>query len=216
MIWNRRQAIGCLLLTFGSLFIAFSASAIVNSYEEAAWPAVVRLERRGEAIVATLGREFSEATPSGRRSGTVSSMSPYPSIELIRGLDGRWRREGVKDLNAIIGPLKHEPRIAERLNQVQRFVKELNRAVLAFLGEEAPTGESFGGETRVGRQTPEQDGYLWFGLTFYNGEGTWGLGGLGRLGQTGVPEFRWPKELLKYSVPGGRVGRKVPVGRDRD
>jgi hypothetical protein len=161
---------------------ASTAHAEVVCYSEAYYSPVLRLTRTEIGLEAVLGGRAVDRTVEPRRTPVLTYTSARgwevgPSFNCDPD-------HGCAEPAATVQP--PAPRIALSKAEAVRLRPALRRA------------ESI--EQRIGAMT-EHDGFVWFGIAFYEGEGVNGVGGVGRYDpRTGETIVRRPPLIRDSSV----------------
>lgn len=187
LIWpERMRALGLFFLIFT---IAASTPAYGASfcYDVSQFPVVVRIKDEGHQI-----RVFPSAVVVGNQ---------YLSSTLIYSESTGWRRgEQISCPNADCDdtPLKHPGLSGETVTDCQAIgfpVEQVRKDA-----EKHTPLRGFQLEQNT-ISCIQQDKKVWFGISYYSGEGIGGIGGIGRYDtNTGKLEVRRPKLLRKTSV----------------
>lgn len=172
-----------LLIASTLLFLASSSWAAFVCYEEKFYPSVVKLEKTDSGIQAFLGGKFFNED-QGR---------PVERLSMKFTNKGGWQREQPLRCpeNSDCLP-KQEPK-AHDIPPITLSKKEAVALVPRLKDAEHI-------DQRVSDWT-EQDGITWFGISFYSGEGSDGVGGIGRFDPTlNKTVIRRPKAILDSSI----------------
>jgi hypothetical protein len=172
-------------IALASTFI-FSASlswAGSICYEERLYPSVVKLEKTGAGIQVFLGGKFF--------NGKLGQ--PAERIAIIFTNKGVWQR----------GQSLHCPANSECLPTKETKAPDIPPIALSKQGAIALVPQLKDAEEieQTVSDWTEQGGNIWFGISFYSGEGVSGIGGIGRfdplLHKTVI---RRPKAILNSSI----------------
>lgn len=164
-----------------------TAMAAFVCYQVDKYPAVFELALSRGHLVATLG-----AKPGDRGQPDMQI-----NRVLVEGDDGSWKTSAQLCTDS---DCRYPDRIratcavgvpAPTLTKGE--MQRLSPEMAGYLDDDSP-------DQKVGA-CAEQDGVVWFGITFYCGEGACGLGGIGRYDtKTHTLAVRRPKALLGASV----------------
>jgi hypothetical protein len=158
-----------------------NALAAFGCYDTDLYPVVFRLTEDHDHLQAALGPK--------------PGQPPQPDMQInqraVQDGNGGWRLQdqlcssgGCRDLAAV------DTACARNVPMPTLSFEELKKLSPKIAGYMEKLGACV-----------ERDGIVWFGITFYCGEGSCGLGGIGRYDtRTGKLEVRRPKPLLEGSV----------------
>jgi len=155
---------------------AVAASAATTCYDESLYPAVFRLERSPKGLRAVVNDPGHDS----------ESRSEFPALDYSPA-DG-WQPAG--------SALPYDSGAYEKKSPVPEIV--LSRREAITLRPHLVNADVF--EQETGAWT-EHDGSIWFGISFYEGEGVDGVGGVGRYdATTHTTEIRRPELLIDSSI----------------
>ncbi len=151
-----REALVAILLLAPS-----AARAVVTCYDESRYPSVIRLDRTDSGLRAFVGVEGDGTQPQSKRSVVLYSESRgWQAADFMCSgwSDCNWNRErgafpGPAITLSLADAIKLEPKLARCWESADGY---------------APCDEI---EQAIGAWT-EHDGAVWFGISFYDGEGT--------------------------------------------
>lgn len=172
-----------LLIASTLLFLASSSWAAFVCYEEKFYPSVVKLEKTDSGIQAFLGGKFFNEDQGG----------PAERLSMKFANKGGWQRE-----QPLRCPENSDclPKKESRGHGIPPITLSKKEAVA--LVPRLKDAEDI--DQRVSDWT-EQDGITWFGISFYSGEGSDGVGGIGRFDPTlNKTVIRRPKAILDSSI----------------
>jgi hypothetical protein len=177
------KAAGRPLAVVALAFLASSpAQAEVACYDEAHYPAVMRLEQTAAGLRAVLG---------GKIAGSKAWPKELPTVR--RSTDGGWQRDSPFACEQSGDYCGERP--APETSPVPPVSLSAREALA--MRPDMYVGQI---EQNVGAWT-EHDGAVWFGLRFYEGEGSSGVGGIGRYDRkTGAVVVRRPPVLRDSSI----------------
>lgn len=164
------------------VLFASPAKAPFTCYDETALPAVSRLERRGDGLYVLLG-------PKWWRGGWDDARAPALSYDPREG----WALAGEAPVRRVGEP----PACASQLPLISLSVEQaiLLRPHVGNVPEDVRRIDQ-----RIGACQRTGD-VIWFGIAFYDGEGSEGVGGVGRYDlETKQLEIHRPGELRDASV----------------
>lgn len=192
----------CWITLFSGLGVAGTALAATGCYNLDMYPAVYGLTDSDGKIAGTL-----------RRFDKPGWMMPYSNLQVIRQRDGTWTLEipdGVAEQYSVYPEISEQchaavPTPVLTLKEMQVLSPKWAQGI----DPQDPTGV----EQKVG-DCVEQNGIIWFGITYYCGEGQCGLGGIGRYDtKSGKIEIRRPTMLLNVETsPLAIDGNDIWVG----
>lgn len=165
------------------LFLASPTWAASVCYDEKYYPAVGGLEKTATGVRAYLGGKFSQADRSHPKERPVLTYSegadwkqdkPFPCGE------NSWclpkKQQGKPNIPPITLSKDEAVALTPRLQEAKAIAQDVSAWT-------------------------EHNGAVWFGISFYAGEGTDGVGGIGRYDpKTGQTVIRRPKALLGSSI----------------
>ena len=187
----RLAAVTLVLVT--GLGTASAASAAFSCYSQDKYPAAFGLSEVDGQLQVQLGPDRSQVLQSDRSSSHVAS----------RASDGTWQTRSQPcsadacrmQIPAISSCKLDVPEPVLSLEQMQKLAPEM----ASYVGGGEDGGDGSVSQT-VGACVQQGD-IIWFGVTFYCGEGSCGIGGIGRYdSKTHQLEVRRPKLLLSGSV----------------
>lgn len=163
--------------------MAIPAHAVTTCYDESAFPSVFQLERTGEGLRLLLGPKWWKGSED--RPRTAQSLVYEPSRGWRLGDESpiAWEPKP-PECAALIPPI---PLSVEEAILLRPHVGEVPRDMLEL-------SQEIGACQQVGD-------VVWFGIAFYDGEGSEGVGGVGHYNlKTKALEVRRPQELRDASV----------------
>lgn len=182
-----------------------SAFAAFGCYDPSLYPAVYGLSAAPGGVQALLGQAADEPREPGMRIKHYAELSS----------DGAWN---IRSQLCTVGPCDNGPYsgqgCARAIPVPDLPVAELKKIapeVLSQMDDESDEDSDSGNNSANGDTPPdlkqqagscvESDGAVWFGLSYYCGEGTCGMGGVGRYDErTGKVEMRYPSRFVDYSI----------------
>jgi hypothetical protein len=190
-----------LLAGLGSTGTAFAA---FGCYDPGLYPSVYGLSATPGGLQALLGQTPGESHEPGMRIQRYAVLSS----------DGTW---GLRLQLCTIGPCDNGPfsgqGCARGISVPDLPGAELKKIAPEMLNQmDDESGEDSDSGNNAANGTPpdlkpqagscvESTGAIWFGLSFYCGEGTCGVGGIGRYDeQTGKVEMRYPSPFVDFSI----------------
>lgn len=181
----KRTGLGLTLIA--GLAASTAASAAFVCYQVDKYPAVFDLALSRGHLTATLMLKPEDQSQSDMQINQV----------LVEGADGTWKAStqlctdaGCRYPDRIRATCAFDvPKPVLTKTEMQRLAPKM--------AEDLDDGDP---DQNVGA-CAEQDGIVWFGITFYCGEGACGIGGIGRYDtKTHILEVRHPKAILGTSV----------------
>jgi len=151
-------------------------------YDEALYPSVVRLDQTPTGLRALLGGKAGDHTVPSRR---------LPALKYAEA--GGWTLDGPFECKEPNGCDRRSTRPGSPAPAIA-----LSKPEAVALRPELKHAEEIAQE--IGAWT-EHSGTIWFGISFYDGEGTSGVGGIGRHDpKTGVTIVRRPNVIRDSSI----------------
>src|SRR5262245_29140143 len=184
--WRARGGLmGAFVAAAALLIPPGTALGATVCYDESPFPAVVHLERRGSGLRAALGPKWWPAGSRGADPERVPTLSYDPSHGWKIAEHEPLPRSGDPPPCAAL-----VPRIPLTTEEAISLRPHIEAVPLDLLSLE----QSIGACHQVGD-------VIWFGISFYDGEGSEGVGGVGRYDlATKRLEVRRPEELRDASV----------------
>ena len=154
-----------------------------------AFPDVSELQVEDGRLVAILGSHFSRPTKTVR-NGEPTTITEHPRLSMSAG--GQWEIDGYGD----------RPRMWYEVEKACIDAPSDPEAAWKSIHRETPMRNAQGDWFNQSVPSCAGDGdVLWGGITFYNAEGGWGVGGLVRQDRkSGAIEFERPPELRDESA----------------
>ncbi len=167
------------------LFLSLTSPTWAASvcYEEKYYPAVGGLEKTATGVRAYLGGKFFQndrSHPKTRPALTHSEEADWKQDKPFPCGENPWclpkKQQGKPNVPPITLSKKEAVALVPRLQEAEAIAQDVSAWI-------------------------EHNGAIWFGISFYAGEGTDGVGGIGQYDpKTGQTVIRRPKALLESSI----------------